>query len=179
MKGPGDELTVGPDDDAVTFVDPLCSFSVVFRLEFEPLRDVLLAQSRGASEHVHPPLLGDVPEGGQPGLAPVPGGSEVNLHSPGIQGITRQRHVVLPADQAAKLTEGGVVHLEGAAVTLCPDHAPGGGWYQLLVLAQQVALGIDVEQGVVQASVARLRVTLVQAHYHVNAGLPSGPTELL
>src|SRR5215210_9400907 len=155
MQRPSNELATGTDDDTIPFVDPLSSFSVVLRLELEPIWEVFLVQGDRAADHVHPPLLGDVPQGGEPGLAPVPGGSEVNLHAPGIQGITRQRHVVLPADQTAKLTEGGVVHLEGTAVTLCPDHAFGGGWYQLLVLAQQVALGIDVEQGVVQASVAR------------------------
>src|SRR5829696_6367369 len=179
MQRPSNELAAGTNDDTIPFVDPLSSFSVVLRLELEPIWEVFLAQGDRAADHVHPPLLGDVPQGGEPGLAPVPGGSEVNLYTPGIQSITRQRHVILPADQTAKLTEGGVEDPERAAVTLCPHHALWGGWHQLLVLAQQVTFGIDIEQGIVQAGVAGLRVALVQAHYHVNAGLPSGPTELL
>src|SRR4051794_27013810 len=60
-----------------------------------------------------------------------------------------------------------------------PRSLLGGGWDQLLVLAQQVALYVDVEQSVVQAGVAGLGVAFVEAHYHVDAGFPSGPTEFL
>src|SRR5215211_6926677 len=137
MQRPSNELATGTDDDTIPFVDPLSSFSVVLRLELEPIWEVFLVQGDRAADHVHPPLLGDVPQGGEPGLAPVPGGSEVNLHTPGIQSVTRQRHVILPADQTAKLTEGGVEDPERAAVTLCPHHALWGGWHQHLVLSRR------------------------------------------
>jgi hypothetical protein len=39
------------------------------------------------------------------------------------------------------------------------------------VLAHEAALGIDVEEGIVEARVAGLSVALVEAHHHVDAGL--------
>jgi hypothetical protein len=47
------------------------------------------------------------------------------------------------------------------------------------VLAQQVALCVDVEEGIVKAGVAGLGVAFVEAHYDVNAGFLGCPTEFL
>jgi len=70
---------------AVSCIDPLPDLGVVARLELESVGDIFLAHYDGAADHVRSSFLGDVSEGGEPGLSVVPGRSEVDLHTPGIE----------------------------------------------------------------------------------------------
>src|SRR5947199_4020143 len=107
------------------------------RLEGVARGDVALADRAATADDVDAPLLRDVPERRDPGLAAVPGGGDVDLDPHGVEGVARQRHVVLPADEAAHPAERQVVDGERAAVPLAVHQPLAGGGDELPVLAEE------------------------------------------
>ena len=94
--------------------------------------------------------------------AVVGGGREVDLDARLVEREPRERHVVLPADQAADQAERGGQSAQAVAVALAPDQALVVGRHELAVLQGERAVGGVVEQRVVDRRRPR-RVDLVDA----------------
>ena len=107
------------------------------------------ALTRRDADDVAAALLGDVPHRRHPHIGVVPRRRQEHVDALLVHRDARERHVVLPADQAADVSERRVDHRERGAVALAPHEALAAGRHQLAVLAQQVAVGTEVEERVV------------------------------
>src|SRR5690606_13394077 len=121
-------------------VDPLAHVAVKLLLEGLLIGDVIFTQRDSAAYDVDATLFGDVPDGREPGFAAIPCRRDIDLRAPCVHGVARQRHVILPADQAAEFAQRGIVHAQCTAVTLRPCQAFARSRNQLAVLAHDLAL---------------------------------------
>src|SRR3989475_10811927 len=101
--------------------------------------------------------------GRDPRLARVPRRRDVDLATLRVQREPHERHVVLPADEAADATHRRVADAEPACVPHPPDPALGGGRYQLAGAVQHRAVRADQDGGVVEGATAGIAVTLANA----------------
>ena len=108
-------------------------------------------------------LAGDVHEGLLPGVAVVRGRGEVDLDPRLVEREAGERHVVLPADQAADPAERGRDRAEPAAVALPPDEALVVRRHELAVVQRELAGGREGQQRVVERRPGPLGVDLVDA----------------
>ena len=115
--------------------------------------------------------------GGDPGLSPVPRRRDEHLGAPRAQRVASERHVGLPAEQAAELAEGEVVDFKVAPVPDSPDEPFATGGHELAMLAEDRAVGADVEQGIIDGRPTRLGVQLIDADRHRHARFASGLAE--
>src|SRR5206468_8206039 len=97
--------------------------SLDLRGQREVVRVRRLAQKMGRRDDVGAALARDVDERLLPRVSVVRGRGDVDLDSGLVQRDARERHVVLPADQAAEAAEAGLDRGEAAAVALAPDEA--------------------------------------------------------
>ena len=81
------------------------------------------------------------------------------------QGVARERHVVLPTDQRADAADGGIKGHQAAPVPPAPDHAFVVRGHDLAALANQRAVRVEDELGVVEAA----PLALVYAENHHRA----------
>src|SRR6266568_8525623 len=109
--GTGDKDALGIDDGAVADVDPFFRFAIIFLLERIRVGYVVFTHGDAAAQDVDTAFFGDVAQGREPGLPAIPRGGNVDLRAPGIHGVARQRHVILPADEAANFAQRRVVYL--------------------------------------------------------------------
>ena len=84
-----------------------------------------------------------------PGGAVVGGRGDVDLDAGLVERDARERHVVLPADQAAEPAETRLDRLEAAAVALAPDEPLVIGGHELAVMEGELAGRRVVEERVV------------------------------
>ena len=80
---------------------------------------------------------------------------------------------MLPADQRADFTGGGLRRAQAGPVAGAPDEALGEGRAQLAVMVAQRAVGVEGEQCVVE----RVAAALVDAHHQHDAGLARLPRQ--
>src|SRR4030095_14176492 len=73
------------------------------------------------ADDIRPRFASDVDERRLPGVAVVGRRREVDLASRVVESDSRERNVVLPTDQPADSSHGGLDGLEPAAVALAPD----------------------------------------------------------
>ena len=78
----------------------------------------------------------------------------MNLLATLVQGLARQRHPVLPTDQAAEAPESGGDGPQAGAISLPPDEAFGVGGHQLAVVVDQLPVRIKCQDAVVERAVA-------------------------
>ena len=95
-------------------------------------------------------LARDVHERRLPGVAVVGGRGDVDLDAGLVEREARERHVVLPADQAAEPAERRLDRAQPAAVALAPDEPLVVRRHELAVVERQLAVGRVVEQRVVE-----------------------------
>src|SRR5436309_1139746 len=89
-------------------------------------------------DDVRAALARDVDESLLPGGAVVGGRGDIDLDAGLVERDARERHVVLPADQAAEPAEARRNRLESAAVALAPDEALVVGGDELAVVVGEV-----------------------------------------
>ena len=120
-------------------------------------------------------LAGDVPHGRDPTVARGERGRGPDVHALAVDVEPGQRHVVLPAGQARQPPVRGVDDRQGGAVAHAPHGALGAGGHQLAVLAEQSAVGSEIQGGVVDRGAVRF--AFVHPDHQVRAGLASGGGE--
>src|SRR4051812_47683005 len=82
-----------------------------------------LALERSRADHERARLARYVDERRLPRVAVVRGRGEVDLEPGLVEGEARERHVVLPADEAADAAHGRLDRTQAAAVASAPDEA--------------------------------------------------------
>ena len=97
-----------------------------------------------------------------PAVAVVRGRGDVDLDARLVEREARERHVVLPADQAADPSERRLERPQAAPVALAPDEPLVVRRHELAVVERELARRRPVEQRVVERS-RPLRVGLVDA----------------
>ena len=100
-------------------------------------------------DDVRAALARDVDERLLPGVAVVGGRRDVDLDAGLVERDARERHVVLPADQAAEPAEAGLDRVEAAAVALAPDEPLVVRRHELAVVEGELAGRRVVEERVV------------------------------
>src|SRR5205814_8154763 len=85
-------------------------------------------------DDVRAALARDVDESLLPGGAVVGGRGDIDLDAGLVERDARERHVVLPADQAAEPAEARRNRLEAAAAALAPDEPLVIGGHELAVM---------------------------------------------
>src|SRR5579872_4440309 len=141
----GDIVTVGVDNGAVANIDPVTRIRIEAPLEFVGVGNIIFAQRHAAAYDIHAALLGDMTDGGKPGLAAIPRRRDIDLRAPGVERVASQGHVVFPANEAAEPAKWRIVDGERAPIALCPDDPLPAGRDELAMLAEQVAFGINVD----------------------------------
>ena len=107
-------------------------------------------------------LAREVDERGLPFVRVVRGRGDVDLEPGLVQREARERHVVLPADQPAEAAERRLDRPQAPPVALPPDQPLVVRGHELAVVEREAALGVVVEQRVVERPRA-LRVDLGDA----------------
>ena len=107
-------------------------------------------------------LACDMHEGRLPRIAVVGGRGDVDLDAGLVQREARERHVVLPAHEAADAPEAGLDRVQPAAVALPPDQPLVVRGHELAVVERERAVGRVVEERVVDRA-RPLRLHLVHA----------------
>src|SRR5215203_2186161 len=69
---PGDHFSIGMYDDAVARIDPFVGSRKILPLELVAIGDIISPHCHAASDDIDAPLLCDMPERREPGLAAVP-----------------------------------------------------------------------------------------------------------
>src|SRR5437764_4020965 len=146
----GDDLAIRIDDHAVARVHPSRRRNVYIGLEAQAVREIGRSHRTAAADDVHAALLGDVAERRDPRLTSVPGRSGVDVHTIVVQGLPRERHVVLPADQAAEPPDRGIVGPERRTLSLRVHETFASRRDQLSMNAEQLALVADEQHGIVE-----------------------------
>src|SRR5262245_30962751 len=85
-----------------------------------------------------------------PAVAVIGGRGDVDLDARLVERETRERHVVLPADQAAKPAEVRLDRAQALAVARAPDESLVVRRDELAVLERERAVGSVVEERVVE-----------------------------
>ena len=108
-------------------------------------------ERRGRTDDPAAAFLGDMPVGRERHLAIVPGWIDEDFHALGVEGIARERHIGLPADEAADPAGGRIDHTQAAGVAHAPHHALRIGRHELPMPVEERAVGSDdndsVEEG--------------------------------
>ena len=87
-----------------------------------------------------------------------------------------QRIGVLAADEAAHRAELGLERPEGVAIAAGVHQPLTHGGHDLLVLANQRAVGAEIDLGV-EHGAERVRHLLAHAHHHIGVGVACGLAE--
>ena len=127
----------------------------------------VLRIGRGALEvargdHERARLPRDVDERRLPAVGVVGRRSHVDLDAGLVEREARERHVVLPADEPAEPAEAGLDRPQAPPVALAPHEPLVVRGHELAVVERQAALGVVVEERVVERAGA-LRVDLGDA----------------
>src|SRR2546422_2705364 len=101
-------------------------------------------------------LPGDVPDLLEPRLGIVGRRREVDLDPRLVEGGTRERHQVLPADEPADAGETGVDRLEPVAVAEAPHHSLVIRRHQLAMAQRELAILVEDEERVVERPAVEL-----------------------
>src|SRR5262249_28152507 len=137
VQRPGEVGTVGSEDRAAAVADRSNPLDLGGEREVVGVRR--LALERGRRDDVRTALARDVDKRLLPGVAVVGSRGDVDLDTRLVERNARERHVVLPADQAADTSESGLDGLEAATVALTPDQALVVGGHELAVVKSELA----------------------------------------
>ncbi len=128
------------------------------RLQREVVRVARGALEVAGADHVGARLEGDVHERRLPAIAVVRRRGDVDLDARLVEREAGERHVVLPADEAAEAAQRRLDRAQAAAVSLAPDEPLVVRRHELAMLERELAVGAVVEKRVVErARAARAR----------------------
>jgi hypothetical protein len=144
----GEIVAVRSEDGAAAAADHIDALELAAEGEVVRVGARTLEVTRADDEGAR--LTGDVDERRLPSLAVVGGRREVDLHARVVQGEARERHVVLPADQAADACDLRVDRVQAVTVSLTPDQAFVIRRDELAVLEQKPSVCTVDEQRVVE-----------------------------
>ena len=159
-------MPVGVDDAAAAAAGDVVQVRDLVRA-VQPGGVVRAVKDHVAVDEVAPALERDVLHGGLPLGVVVRVRRDVERHALFIQRRARQRHIALPADEAAHRAPRRVHDREIPAVGVAPDHALGPGGLELAVHGGERAVRAEDEVGVVER--ARYAVALRHADAHIRA----------
>ena len=168
-----DEFTLRIHNRTVADVDPLIDIRLVGLLEGVSIQNVTLSLDNAAPNDKDLPLYRDMTESREPILTP-------GLRSPQCRSVCathRARTVPAACNSHSKLTadiaKWCVVYAKRAAIALGPDQTLWAGWHHFAMLAQNLAVRVNVKQRVIKAPVAGLGITCVHPYSYVCTGLLS------
>src|SRR6185369_18066911 len=144
------------------------------RLARQACRNVAAPERAAAAKYPAAALSRDVLHRGNPALAVVIRGRDVDLHALGVHRAARERHVVFPAEQRTDAPAGRVHSLQPARVAETPDHAFGTGRHYFAVTIEQHTVRTDRDDGVVQRVAAEVGVAFLDAAHDRDPVLPGG-----
>ena len=143
----GEIRAVGTEDRAAAPAEDVAPLELVEKREVRRIRARPLEVAR--RDHEGPRLAGDVDERRLPGIAVVGRRGDVELDARLVEREARERHVVLPADQAADPPDRRLERAQPAPVALAPDQALVVRRHELPVVERELARGRVVEERVV------------------------------
>ena len=176
----GEDFAAGPDDDRVALLDPGALLRHVAR-RHQPvavgkvIRDLVDVEDRVDADHEHPVLPRQVPHRRDPGVARGQRRREPHVDPLRVQVEPRQRHVVLPADQPADPPERRFDDAQRGAVAHAPDGPLRASGHELAMLVGELAIGGQVQEGVVDR--AAVRLPLLDADHEPHAVLARDRSE--
>ena len=176
----GQDLPVRSDDHRVARLHPVGVLRIDPPHPFpvrEVRRDLVDAHARVHPDHVAASLPGDVPHRRDPAVTPRERRRHPHVDTLGVEEEASERHVVLPADQPADAPEGRLVGVERRPITLAPHRSLRSGRHQLAVLAEELAVGIEVQQRVVDRAARRL--SFVDADHQIDTRFPGRRPEAI
>ncbi len=147
-QGACQEGAVGTDDGAAAPADPPEPRQLLREREVGRVARGLLEVA--GADHIGARLERDVHEGRLPAFAVVGRRGDVDLDARLVEREPRERHVVLPADEAAEPPERRLDRPQAAAVSLAPDEALVVRRHQLAMLEGELAVRAVVEERVVE-----------------------------
>src|SRR5439155_1580879 len=145
-RGPR-SATVTAETDVQTLGIASWDFMPVLSENFEMCRKIMVELSRRLrdADHVLPPFFRDVAQRRHPRFAVIPRRRDPDVDPFRVHRRTRERHVVLPADQPTDATERRVDDGQRRSVAVAPDKPLPAGRHQLPMFPSSLPSGPKVQ----------------------------------
>src|SRR5207249_5419040 len=148
----GENRPVRSDDRAPAAENQFLRLVLQRWQEFEFTRQVSRPENSSAGDDEAAALEGVVPAGDKIHLLDPRPRRNMDLLPRNMQGVTREGHPMLPADEPADACRRRVLRSQALAISLAPDETLGERRHNVAMTIEKSSVGVDREHGVVKSA---------------------------